>query len=70
MLIHKYKLLVNKGMLKEYVAAGSELLVFYLRDVYNKPKVKGITEQFAWSHCYSLLHFDYVTRMQLSRYPC
>ena len=41
-LIHKYKLLLSKGRLKEYVIAGCEMLAFYFRDVYNKPEVKGI----------------------------
>ena len=40
-LIHKYKLLLSKGRLKEYVIAGCEMLAFYFRDVYNKPEVKG-----------------------------
>lgn len=42
MLIHKYKLLVNKGRLKEYVTAGCEILAFYFRDIYSKPEVKGM----------------------------
>ena len=41
-MIHKYKLLLSKGRLKEYVIAGCEMLAFYFRDVYNKPEVKGI----------------------------
>ena len=41
-MIHKYKLLLSKGRLKEYVIAGCEILAFYFRDVYNKPEVKGI----------------------------
>ena len=42
MLIHKYKLLLSKGRLKEYVIAGCEMLAFYFRDIYNKPEVKGM----------------------------
>ena len=42
MLIHKYKLLVSKGRLKDYVTAGCEILAFYFRDVYNRPEVKGV----------------------------
>ena len=40
-MIHKYKLLLSKRRMKEYVIAGCEMLAFYFRDVYNKPEVKG-----------------------------